>query len=193
MPAPRRELVPYVHAWPVTPVGGFADRVQQVIYVRGPGVCTTTSGDIGAVDGEAVESGAPAQTFHDDMELPVGINEADRAFCAEVAFNAEEIRVAHLIAIEHAKVRVIDPSYDDCAVITGSRNFSVSASERNDENLVIVRGNTKLAQADAGHMNGVYDHYSWRAYLASGGDPAQIQNSIAGSHAVRAPRNSTFG
>jgi hypothetical protein len=39
---------------------------------------------------------------------------------------------------------------------------------------VIVRGNKQLAQAYALHINGVYDHYSWRGYLGSGGNPDQI-------------------
>jgi len=82
------------------------------------------------------------------------------------------------MAIVHSKAIVIDPFSDACAVITGSHNFSVSASEKNDENLVIVRGNTKLAQAYALHINGVYDHYSWRAYLASGGNPDQIYKPL---------------
>jgi hypothetical protein len=63
-------------------------------------------------------------------------------------------------------------------VITGSHNFSDSASMKNDENLVIIRGNAKLAQAYALHINGVYDHYSWRAFLASGGNPDQIYKPL---------------
>jgi hypothetical protein len=86
----------------------------------------------------------------------------------------------HLMAIVHSKVIVVDPFSDQCAVITGSHNFSVSASEKNDENLVIVRGNKKLAQAYALHINGVYDHYSWRAFLGSGGDPDQIYKPLDG-------------
>jgi hypothetical protein len=39
---------------------------------------------------------------------------------------------------------------------------------------VIVRGNKLLSQAYAVHMQGVYDHYSWRAFLANGGDPSDI-------------------
>jgi hypothetical protein len=30
------------------------------------------------------------------------------------------------------------------------------------------------------HINGVYDHYSWRAYLGSGGDPDQIYKPLDG-------------
>jgi phosphatidylserine/phosphatidylglycerophosphate/cardiolipin synthase-like enzyme len=84
----------------------------------------------------------------------------------------------HLMAIVHSKCIVIDPFSDDCAVITGSHNFSDAASAKNDENLVIIKGNKQLAQAYALHINGVYDHYSWRAYLGSGGDPDQIYRPL---------------
>ncbi len=164
-------------------LGALLDRVRQNdIYVRGVVSTVTTSknGDIGTVGGQVVKSGAPAQSFHDNVELPAGISEEDRPSWAETEFNVKQIHAAHLMAIVHSKVIVIDPFSADCAVITGSHNFSVSASEKNDENLVIVRGNTKLAQAYALHINGAYDHYSWRAYLASGSDPDQIYKPLDG-------------
>ena len=152
------------------------------IYVRGvvSSVTTSKNGDIASVGGQVVRSGQPAQEFHHDVELPAGISEQDRPSWAETEFSVAEIRAAHLMAIVHSKTIVIDPFSDDCAVITGSHNFSASASTKNDENLVIVRGNKKLAQAYALHVNGVYDHYSWRAYLASGGDPDQIYKPLDG-------------
>ncbi|HEY3257070.1 MAG TPA: hypothetical protein VGJ91_24100 [Polyangiaceae bacterium] len=48
-----------------------------------------------------------------------------------------------------------------------------------DENLVIVRGERALAQSYAVHMQGVYDHYSWRVFLMNGGDPTKIFQSLA--------------
>ncbi len=159
------------------------DRVQQNnIYVRGVVSTVTASktGDIGTVGGQVVKSGAPAQAFHDDVELPAGVSDEDRPSWAETEFNVKEIHAAHLMAIVHSKVIVVDPFSNNCAVITGSHNFSDSASGKNDENLVIVRGNTQLAQAYALHINGVYDHYSWRAYLANGGDPDQIYKPLDG-------------
>ena len=138
------------------------------------------NGDITKVGGEVVKSGAPPQSFHDDVPLPSGISENDKPSWAETEFNVKEMLANHLMAIVHSKVIVIDPFSDQCAVITGSHNFSVSASEKNDENLVIVRGNQKLAQAYALHINGVYDHYSWRAFLGSGGDPDQIYKPLDG-------------
>ena len=56
-----------------------------------------------------------------------------------------------------------DPNGDDPVVITGSHNFSASASEKNDENLIIIRGDKALAQAYAVNVQAVYDHYNFRA------------------------------
>jgi phosphatidylserine/phosphatidylglycerophosphate/cardiolipin synthase-like enzyme len=164
-------------------LGALLDRsVQNNIYVRGvvSTVMPTQNGDIVAVGGQVVKSGAPSQSFHDNVELPAGVSAKDRPSWAETEFNVQEIHAAHLMAIVHSKVIVTDPFSDDCAVITGSHNFSAAASQKNDENLVIVRGNRKLAQAYALHINGVYDHYSWRAFLGSGGDPDQIFKPLDG-------------
>ena len=85
---------------------------------------------------------------------------------------------AGLNAIVHSKTIIVDPFSDNCAVVTGSHNFSDSASQKNDENLVIVRGNKALAQAYAVHIQGVYDHYSWRAFLSDGGNPDELFQSL---------------
>jgi phosphatidylserine/phosphatidylglycerophosphate/cardiolipin synthase-like enzyme len=164
-------------------LGALLDRAQQNnIYVRGvvSTVMPTKTGDIVAVGGRVVKSGAPSQEFHDDVTLPAGVSAKDHPSWEETEFNVQEMHAAHLMAIVHSKAIVIDPFSDQCAVVTGSHNFSDSASQKNDENLVIVRGNKKLAQTYALHINGVYDHYSWRAFLASGGDPDQIFKPLDG-------------
>jgi phosphatidylserine/phosphatidylglycerophosphate/cardiolipin synthase-like enzyme len=74
-------------------------------------------------------------------------------------------------AIVHDKIVVIDPFSDEKAVvITGSHNLGHRASFNNDENLIIVRGNRKLAEAYASHVLDVYDHFAWRV---AQNDPAQ--------------------
>jgi hypothetical protein len=65
-------------------------------------------------------------------------------------------------AIIHDKILVIDPFADNCVVVTGSHNLGHKASFDNDENLVIIEGNKKLAVAYATHVLDVYDHFSWR-------------------------------
>lgn len=68
-------------------------------------------------------------------------------------------------AITHAKMIVIDPFDKDCKVITGSHNFSKSASWKNDENFIVIQGNKQLAEAYAVSCLSTYSHYRWRAYL----------------------------
>jgi len=65
-------------------------------------------------------------------------------------------------AITHDKIVVIDPFADDCVVVTGSHNLGYQASYNNDENMVMIEGNKKLAMAYATHVLDVYDHFSWR-------------------------------
>jgi phosphatidylserine/phosphatidylglycerophosphate/cardiolipin synthase-like enzyme len=73
-------------------------------------------------------------------------------------------------AITHDKIVVIDPFADDCVVVTGSHNLGYQASYNNDENLVMIEGNKKLAMAYATHVLDVYDHFSWRWTINQGGE-----------------------
>lgn len=71
-------------------------------------------------------------------------------------------------AIIHAKVIVIDAFGSNPLVITGSHNFSGAATSKNDENLLVIRGNGGLAMKYSVAIASVYDHYRWRALLALG-------------------------
>ena len=75
-------------------------------------------------------------------------------------------------AIIHDKIVVVDPLSPDCVVITGSHNLGYRASYNNDENLLIIRGNSPLAKAYAAHVMDVYDHYRWRFLLQQKGNQA---------------------
>ena len=65
-------------------------------------------------------------------------------------------------AIIHSKVLVVDPFSDDPTVVTGSHNFSISASEDNDENYVVIRGDRALAEAYAVNVESAWRHYASR-------------------------------
>jgi len=90
----------------------------------------------------------------------------------EITRNQFRANIGH--AIVHSKVIVADPLTNP-VVVTGSHNFSISASEKNDENFVILRRHQALALAYSAHIMSVYHHYRWRAYLqkalAAGADP----------------------
>ena len=111
-------------------------------------------------DDEAAE--APRTFFEDNVSIVRASRIDDRALLAD--FGAEELTAKGGIgAIIHDKVVVIDPLSPDCTVILGSHNLGFKASYCNDENLVMVTGDTALAEAYAVHVLDVYDHYRFRA------------------------------
>ena len=65
-------------------------------------------------------------------------------------------------AIIHSKVLVVDPFSSDPMVVTGSHNFSISASSKNDENFIVVRGDRALAEAYAVNIESAWRHYAGR-------------------------------
>lgn len=80
----------------------------------------------------------------------------------------EILKLPDAHAIIHDKVMVINPMSDDCIVILGSHNLGFKASYANDENLLIIRGNRRLAMAYMVHILDVYDHYNFRSVVGSG-------------------------
>jgi len=64
----------------------------------------------------------------------------------------------------HLKAIVADFTSDAPTVISGSHNFSVPASEGNDENYLIIRGDRDLADRYGLELLRFYDHYRFRYY-----------------------------
>jgi phosphatidylserine/phosphatidylglycerophosphate/cardiolipin synthase-like enzyme len=135
------------------------------LYVRGvvseipAGVLDPETADVSLIDGERHES------LHLDIIQPEGgAKNRFARFAEEVTRKQFLANVGH--AIIHSKVVVIDPFSADPVVITGSHNFSSSASAKNDENFLIVRGDRDLAEAYAVNIMGAYAHYRWRAFVS---------------------------
>jgi len=151
------------------------------LYVRGivSTVNATKNGTIEAQKAQVISNESPEGTFHQEVLLPDGVKPDNLPPWALEEFQRRLYLPAHLNAIIHSKTIVIDPFSDDCVVVTGSHNFSPAASRNNDENLVIIRGDRALAQAYAVHVEGIYDHFAWRAFLSNGGDPASIYQPVS--------------
>ena len=66
----------------------------------------------------------------------------------------------------HDKIVVIDFTSDNPVVINGSHNYSANASAHNDENYLIIRGNTSVADCLGVEVLRLYDHYRFR-FVAS--------------------------
>ncbi|MDL2408501.1 phospholipase D-like domain-containing protein [Rhizobium calliandrae] len=62
----------------------------------------------------------------------------------------------------HTKFMLVDPLSDDPIVITGSQNFSVASIETNHENMLVIRGNTRIADIYLGEFMRQFSSYAFR-------------------------------
>ena len=150
-------------------LGSIRKRIKTPgsLYVKG--VVSTLPPDQ-VEDEEEVSVGVvgDAQKRHLDLDIvqPQGIRTPFASWAATVTRNDFLTMQGGVIgfAIVHSKVIVVDP-FTKPVVITGSHNYSGAASTKNDENFVVMRGNSDMALEYAVHVISVYKHYRWLAYL----------------------------
>lgn len=136
------------------------------LYVRGAVTeLPHGHGDESAIDVNLV-NGEKHQALHLDIVQAEGATHPVANFAEEVTRKQFLSQIGH--AIIHSKCVVVDPFSDNPKVITGSHNFSTSASTKNDENFIIIEGDKELAEAYAVNIMAAYDHYKWRAFLSEG-------------------------
>jgi phosphatidylserine/phosphatidylglycerophosphate/cardiolipin synthase-like enzyme len=66
----------------------------------------------------------------------------------------------------HTKYMLVDPLTDDPLVITGSANFSEASTRENDENMLVIRGNTRVADIFLGEFMRLFNHFDVRYQTA---------------------------
>ncbi len=130
---------------------------------------TTTTVSVTLVDTPSGPA-KPATTY--DVVQPEGFEHPAAGWAVEVT--REQFKSSVGFAIIHSKVLLIDPFGDHPVVVTGSHNLSISASQKNDENFVIVRGDRALAEAYAVNIQS-----AWRHYAARIGTPFHSLSGIA--------------
>lgn len=59
----------------------------------------------------------------------------------------------------HTKYMIIDALTDDPLVVTGSANFSVASTDKNDENSLVIRGDTGVADVYFTEFMRLFDHF----------------------------------
>lgn len=100
-----------------------------------------------------------------DVVLPAAVDQ-DFAFWLK--------NLNYSLVMVHSKCIVVDPFGERPSIMTGSHNMGPKASGKNDDNLIIIDGQPRLAEAYAVYTMGVYNQYRWRYYQreASKGDLA---------------------
>lgn len=62
----------------------------------------------------------------------------------------------------HTKYMLVDPLSDRPITITGSANFSEASTKSNDENMLIIRGNKRVADIYIGEYMRLFKHFYFR-------------------------------
>jgi len=97
--------------------------------------------------------------FKDGVREKVDIKE----FGLDKWFREEEhFRKAGNIFYVHTKFLLIDPLSDDPLVCTGSANFSDNSLLQNDENMLLIRGSTRVADIYLTEFDRIFRHFYFR-------------------------------
>lgn len=67
----------------------------------------------------------------------------------------------------HTKYLLVDPLGPNPLVVSGSANFSVASAEDNDENMLAIRGDPRVADIYLGEFMRLYRHFAFRDWLSS--------------------------
>ena len=62
----------------------------------------------------------------------------------------------------HLKFMLVDPLSDHPIVVIGSANFSDASTRTNDENMLVIKDNTRVADIYLGEYMRLYSHYAFR-------------------------------
>jgi phosphatidylserine/phosphatidylglycerophosphate/cardiolipin synthase-like enzyme len=65
----------------------------------------------------------------------------------------------------HTKFALVDPLGKDPIVITGSANFSIASTDANHENMLVIRGDTRVADIYLTEYTRLFGHYAFRETL----------------------------
>ncbi len=102
-----------------------------------------------------------------DNLIAVGSHLTDDVLAEWVAknFGAEELTGTNKhVKYVHTKYMLIDPLGPHPIVITGSANFSDASTRKNDENMLVIRDDTRVADVYLGEFMRLYTHYRFRAF-----------------------------
>lgn len=91
--------------------------------------------------------------------VPIANSDLDEWFVEEEL--ARPTNNGHVFFI-HSKVLLIDPLSDDPLICSGSANFSTNSLTSNDENMLLIRGNTRVADIYMTEVDRIFRHFRSR-------------------------------
>lgn len=94
--------------------------------------------------------------------------------------NAKLLRMNSHVVYVHSKFLLMDPLGGDPIVVTGSANFSKASTNDNDENMLLIRGDTRVADIYFTEFNRLFNHYYFRSIMEELKDRGRSFNPAAG-------------
>src|SRR5215470_13792292 len=91
--------------------------------------------------------------------MPVKEFELDKWFFKEELYRPKNDGFVFFV---HTKFLLIDPLSDDSLVCSGSANFSSGSLLQNDENMLLIRGNTRVADIYLTEFDRIFRHFYFR-------------------------------
>lgn len=79
--------------------------------------------------------------------------------------NTRKLKLNSHVSYIHSKFLLKDPLGTDPIVVTGSANFSAASTNENDENMLVIRGNQRVADIYFTEFNRLFYHYYFRSVL----------------------------
>jgi phosphatidylserine/phosphatidylglycerophosphate/cardiolipin synthase-like enzyme len=78
----------------------------------------------------------------------------------------------------HSKFLLIDPLSDDPLVCSGSANFSKNSLVANDENMLLIRGNRRIADIYMTEFDRIFRHFRARDIINQGAEQGHHKNPL---------------
>jgi phosphatidylserine/phosphatidylglycerophosphate/cardiolipin synthase-like enzyme len=111
----------------------------------------------GAVLGQAYEKKSDGQGGK--KLVPIPTFELDKWFLKEELARRDGSGFVFFI---HTKFLLVDPLSDDPLVCSGSANFSANSLNTNDENMLLIRGSTRVADIYLTEFDRIFRHFYFR-------------------------------
>lgn len=92
-------------------------------------------------------------------------NGRDKSDCASITATMLQEYLSGLnsfVDYIHTKYVLIDPLSSDPTVITGSANFSSASTDKNDENMLVIRGDLRVADIYLTEFMRIFNHFHSR-------------------------------
>src|SRR5262249_4240012 len=93
----------------------------------------------------------------------------------------------------HTKYLLIDPLTDDPTVMTGSANFSDNSTTMNDENMLVIRGDTRVADIFLTEFMRLFNHFQHRHMINALRDVQASETADLATDGSRAAPSLTAG